>query len=99
MIGSHDMAKTNLCQSCGMPIDKNTLGGKNTDGTISTTYCENCYQDGEFVQDLPFDEMHAYNYEKFLASDMNKIENFFVKHMYTKKFMRGLDRWKSLRSR
>ncbi|KRN77093.1 hypothetical protein IV67_GL000610 [Weissella minor] len=77
-----------------MPIDKNTLGGKNADGTISTKYCENCYQDGAFVQDLSFDEMYTYNYEKFLASDMNKIEKFFVKYMYTKKFMRGLDRWK-----
>lgn len=87
------MGQTNLCQSCGMPIDQNTPGGTNTDGSISTKYCTYCYQNGQFTENLPFDDMYAKNYQRFLDSDMNRFQKFILKRMYTKKFMRGLDRW------
>lgn len=41
------------CQSCGMPLTHDPLGGGNeADGTRSTTYCSYCYQDGQFVGDF-----------------------------------------------
>ncbi|RRG17564.1 hypothetical protein D3P96_07250 [Weissella viridescens] len=89
------MHQTNLCQSCGMPIDKHTLAGTNADGSPSSKYCAYCYQDGHFTEDDSFDEMYAKNYQRFLESDMNKFQKFFLKRMYTKKFMHGLDRWKN----
>ena len=38
-----------ICQSCGMPITKNSLLGTNKDGSINKDYCKYCYQDGEFI--------------------------------------------------
>ena len=40
----------NICQSCGMPLNKDPKGGgTETDGSKSTTYCSICYADGDFV--------------------------------------------------
>jgi hypothetical protein len=39
-----------LCQSCGMPIDKDPAkGGTNSDKSKSEIYCSFCYQDGIFL--------------------------------------------------
>jgi len=38
------------CQSCGMPLSKDTQGGgTEADGTKSTMYCSHCYQQGKFT--------------------------------------------------
>ncbi|MGE6610902.1 zinc ribbon domain-containing protein [Peribacillus sp. NPDC076916] len=37
------MKKYKTCQSCGMPLSKDELGGK------STKYCSHCYMNGEFT--------------------------------------------------
>ena len=48
----------NICQSCGMPMEKQELFGKNKDGSISTEYCIYCYPNGEFNKpDETFEEM------------------------------------------
>ncbi|MGO2963116.1 MAG: zinc ribbon domain-containing protein [Carnobacterium maltaromaticum] len=88
------MAKTNLCQSCGIPLKTEKDFGTEKDKTLSTKYCEDCYKDGEWTKsDLDFDGMYDYNLKKFRESDMNKIEKFFLNKMYTKKFMKKLERW------
>ncbi|HEV7389123.1 MAG TPA: zinc ribbon domain-containing protein [Gemmatimonadaceae bacterium] len=39
------------CQSCGMPLSKDPLGGgSNSDGSPSTEYCSHCYRKGTFTQ-------------------------------------------------
>ncbi len=47
------------CQSCGMPLSKDSQGGgSNADGSKSTEYCSNCYQHGQFTQpNITVDEM------------------------------------------
>jgi len=47
------------CQSCGMPRKRDAQGGgTNADGSNSTLYCSNCYQQGKFTQpNLSMDEM------------------------------------------
>jgi hypothetical protein len=38
------------CQSCGMPLKKDPLGGgSNADGTKSLKYCSFCFVDGVFT--------------------------------------------------
>jgi hypothetical protein len=38
-----------ICQSCGMPLNKDPQGGgTNADGSKSTRYCSLCYTDGRF---------------------------------------------------
>jgi putative zinc ribbon protein len=40
-----------FCQSCGMPLSKDPLGGgTNADGSTSVEYCSHCYQKGAFTQ-------------------------------------------------
>ena len=39
------------CQSCGMPLSKDPLGGgTNADGSLSSEYCSHCYRKGVFTQ-------------------------------------------------
>ncbi len=47
------------CQSCGMPLKRDKLGGgTEANGTKSTLYCSHCYRDGKFTQpDITMDEM------------------------------------------
>ncbi len=39
------------CQSCGMPLSRDPLGGgTNADGSRSAEYCSHCYREGVFTQ-------------------------------------------------
>jgi len=41
-----------LCQSCGMPLDKDpSQGGTNADKSKSSDYCSFCFQDGKFLDE------------------------------------------------
>ncbi|MBK3719269.1 putative zinc ribbon domain protein [Staphylococcus arlettae] len=88
------MKKEKQCQSCGIPLDKNTPQGTEENGSLSLKYCIHCYQNGQWTLDLSFDEMYDYNLKRFQESDMNKFQKMILSKMYTKKFMRKLDRWK-----
>ena len=46
-----------FCQSCGMPLTQNEDCGTNADGSINFDYCQYCYKDGKFLQDMTMDEM------------------------------------------
>ncbi|OCA75870.1 hypothetical protein BBI01_03980 [Chryseobacterium artocarpi] len=50
------------CQSCGMPLKKSPNGGgTNADGSISTIYCDYCYEKGQFRQtDITAKEMQEF---------------------------------------
>jgi hypothetical protein len=49
------------CQSCGMPISRDPLGGgTNADGSRTSEYCSHCYRNGAFTQpDITAEEMTA----------------------------------------
>jgi len=41
-----------ICQSCGMPLDKDPGGGgTNADKSVNSAYCSFCYQDGIFLDE------------------------------------------------
>jgi hypothetical protein len=43
-VGEIIMKNYKACQSCGMPLSKDELGGgTEKDGRISTKYCSHCY--------------------------------------------------------
>jgi hypothetical protein len=50
-----------FCQSCGMPLSKDPLGGgTNADGSRNTEYCSHCYHSGRFTEpNISVDEMMA----------------------------------------
>jgi hypothetical protein len=40
-----------FCQSCGMPLSRDILGGgTEADGATSTDYCSHCYRNGTFTE-------------------------------------------------
>lgn len=42
--------KNSICQSCGMPLDKDlNKGGTTADKSKSEKYCSFCFQDGKFL--------------------------------------------------
>ena len=45
-----------ICQSCGMPINKDEQLGTNIDGSINKDYCKYCYDKGEFIDKVTMEE-------------------------------------------
>ena len=44
--------QVNICQSCGMPLDKDpNKGGTNADNSKSDKYCSFCYNGGIFTDE------------------------------------------------
>lgn len=81
------------CQSCGMPLAKDPKGGgSETDGSLSTTYCSICYQDGSFVhQGVTAEEFQSHCLDALAAKGMPRIMAWL--------FTRGipqLDRWRQV---
>lgn len=79
------------CQSCGMPLKRDPLGGgTNADGSTSTMYCSKCYQNGAFT--LP----------DYTAVQMQELVKGKLKEMGFPGFLTGLftrnipklERWK-----
>ena len=86
-----------FCQSCGMPLTKNEDCGTNADGTINFDYCQYCYQDGKFLQDVTMEGMIEHCAQ--FVDEVNKnLPQPMTKEEY-KQMMRGffpmLKRWKN----
>lgn len=83
---------SNRCQSCGMPLSKDEMGGgTNSDGSISTLYCSYCYKDGNFVHpDFSATEMQDFCMEQLSKRGMPR----FMAWIFTRGIPK-LDRWKN----
>ena len=82
---------TKNCQSCGMPMKRDELGGgTEADGSKSPVYCSHCYAVGAFVlPDITSDEMKA--------RVKGKLREFGIPGFFTGLFTMGipkLQRWK-----
>lgn len=80
------------CQSCGMPLKKShNGGGTNADGSISTMYCDYCYEKGRFKQsDITAKEMQEIVKRKIKDIGFpGFLAGLFSKGMYK------LERWKN----
>ena len=38
-----------ICQCCGMPIEDDSILGRDKDGTLNEEYCKWCYADGTYT--------------------------------------------------
>ncbi|PLT28214.1 zinc ribbon domain-containing protein [Peribacillus deserti] len=86
------MSKHKNCQSCGMPLSRDSeKGGTEKNGEKSTAYCSHCYVKGEFVQpDLSLQEMKQLVEGKIKDSGFPKfLAAFFTRNLHK------LERWKS----
>jgi len=86
------MPKGPFCQSCGMPMDKESLFGSEADDSKSQEYCVYCYQKGDFTApDITLKEMleKAAN----ILVDKKGMSAMRAK-MLTNMFIPKLKRWK-----
>ena len=73
-----------LCQSCGMPIDDDSLLGTNKDGSINKDYCKYCYQNGEFIDKVSMNEYiemcSQYGSQAGMTNEemKNIVKNYFL---------------------
>ncbi|MFN0214027.1 MAG: zinc ribbon domain-containing protein [Saprospiraceae bacterium] len=79
------------CQSCGMPMHRDDLGGgTNADGSKSVVYCSKCWQGGTFTSpDMTVVEMKALVKEKLKSFGFPG----FIAGIFTRKIPK-LERWK-----
>lgn len=79
-----------VCQSCGMPMDRDKGGGgTNQDSTHSLEYCSNCYKDGKFtLEHISVEQMQERVQEKLKEMHIPK----FLRPLFTKNIPK-LKRW------
>ena len=84
---------TKICQSCGMPLDKDPdKGGTNSDGSKSDKYCSYCFQNGKFTDEgMTFQEKIEENV-RIILSRMGISEELARKN--AENLLSNLDRWK-----
>jgi hypothetical protein len=64
-----------ICQSCGMPLQKEEDFGSNADGSRSGEYCHFCYKSGEFLDEGITMEKKIEKLVQMSVSQMNVDEN------------------------
>ena len=45
-----------ICQSCSMPMEDESVFGTNKDGSKNTDYCIYCYKNGKFIDNVSMEE-------------------------------------------
>lgn len=86
-----------FCQSCAMPLNS-TNQGTEANGSKSTKYCSNCYQNGAFINpNITFEEMVKIGKDGIDASNMNAVKKFFLKASYPS-MLKKVERFKWLTS-
>jgi hypothetical protein len=82
------------CQSCGMPLAKDELGGgTEVNGTKSTKYCSHCYMNGDFtLPNITVEEMKERVKQKIVEFGMPK----FIAGMFTRNIHK-LERWNTIK--
>lgn len=85
------MPKYKNCQSCGIPLKKDKMGGgTNIDGSMSKLYCSYCYVHGRFRNieiDTP-EKMQEFVKEKLINMGFPE----FIAAIFTRNIPR-LKRW------
>ena len=81
------VTRKHICQSCGMPLDDESLRAPEPDGELSGKYCKWCYSDGRFIRDCTRDEM----VEQCLPH--MQCDNVEACRTYLRDLLSKLERW------
>ena len=67
--------KQKICQSCGMPLQKEEDFGTNADGSKSKEYCFHCFQNGKFLDEgITLEEKINKNVKFAVQMGMSELE-------------------------
>ena len=80
-----------ICQCCGMPIDDDSILGRDKDGTLNEEYCKWCYADGTYT----YNNMA----ELIDVCVKNMVNENFTEEQarsYLKEMLPKLDYWKDM---
>lgn len=84
-------AREAMCQSCGMPLQKEGDFGTKVDGTRSSEYCHFCFKDGRFTDAGISMEQKIDKIIKLAVSQMNMPED--AARAMANKLIPTLKRW------
>jgi hypothetical protein len=79
-----------ICQSCAMPITKESQFWTNSDKSINHDYCIYCYKDGKFIDNVTMEEYIDMCSQYWEQAGMTNEE---MRH-YCEKVFPTLKRWK-----
>lgn len=80
-----------ICQSCGMPIDTDSMKGTEKNGSKSNQYCKYCYENGAFKHpNIILEDM-----QKNVKNQMKKLELHDQAIQKAINLLPELKRWKS----
>jgi len=92
-----EMDEFPICQSCGMPLEKDELKGTEKDGRLSDEFCVYCYANGAYTKDLTMEEMIRINIqyldEWIKSSGIIMTEEEAIEQL--REFLPTLKRWKN----
>ena len=79
-----------ICQSCAVPLKKQSDFAINKDGSINNDYCKYCVQDGKFIDDVSMEEYIE------MCSKFGEQAGLTTQQMkeYCSKIFPTLKRWK-----
>lgn len=82
-----------ICQSCGMPMIKNSDFGSNSDGSMNADYCKYCFANGNFCEEQTLEE----KIELCIPFEINgkDIPDEAAARKYLSDFLPTLKRWRN----
>jgi len=85
------MKNFTVCQSCGMPLDKESVKGTEENGLKTNDYCKYCYENGVFKDP----EMNLQEMKKNVQNQMKKLQlhEYVIQKAIT--ILPSLNRWKA----
>lgn len=78
-----------VCQCCGMPLDDDSIVGRDSDGSLNDNYCKWCYADGTYTYNDMDDLINVC--VKHMANESFTEEQA---RSYMKNLLPNLDYWK-----
>lgn len=78
-----------ICQCCGMPIEDDTVLGRDKDGTLNEDYCKWCYADGTYTYS-DMDELIDVCVKNMVNENFSEEQA----RAYMKEVLPTLDYWK-----
>lgn len=79
-----------ICQCCGMPLEDDSIIGRDNDGSINESYCKWCYADGTYTYS-DMDELIDVCVKNMSGEDFTEEQA----RSYMQQLLPTLDYWKS----